>query len=108
MLTPDERYYKWDDFRKLITELVSKVEDELAYSYCPYGKKKDNDAPFAQFLFDFLDLLNDYAIQHSQVLWEQFCKWEDEKEEAHLDDVLSDVLSWQFPSLHDVGGVLFV
>ena len=108
MLAPDERYYRWDDLRKLIAELFSKVEDELVRSYRPYGKEHDDDAPFVDYLYHVLNCLNDYAVQHSQDLGEQLDEWENEKEETHLDDVLSDVISWQFPCLHEVGGVLFV
>ena len=108
MLTPDDRYYKWEEFKELIEKLFSKVEDELCFTYAHYGKEKDKDTPFVENLFFDAFRLVKFAEQHSQDLGEQLDEWENEKEETHLDDVLSDVISWQFPCLHKVGGVLFV
>ena len=108
MLSPDERFYRWEEFRERIQKLFSDVEDSLAFTYKPYGKKEDKDAPFVKKLFAVLEQLNDFALQHSETLNQQFSDWENEQDENHLDDVLSDVLSWEFPCLHEFGGVLYV
>ena len=108
MLNPDERFYRWDEFRERIQKLASDVEDSLDFTYKPYGKQEDEDAPFVQKLFFALEKLNDFAAQHSEALNQQFCDWEDEQNEEHLDEVLSDVLSWEFPCLHEFGGVDYV
>ena len=105
MLTPDDRYYKWEEFKELIEKLFSKVEDELCFTYAHYGKEKDKDTPFVENLFFDAFRLVKFAEQHSIVLSKQLDEWEDE---THLDEALSDALSWQFPCLHEVGGVLFV
>ena len=108
MLTPEERYYKWEEFKELIEKLLAKVEDELVCTYDPYGKERDKDTPFVEHLYHKIILLHFYAERHLGKLGDQFNEWEYEKEETHLDEVLSDVLSWQFPCLYKVGGVLFV
>ena len=108
MLTPEERYYKWEEFKELIEKLFSKVEDELCFTFAPYGKEKDKYVPYVRYLFDKLNILNDYAGQHLIILWNQFVDWQYEEEETHLDEALSDAISWQFPCLYKVGGVLFV
>ena len=84
MLTPEDRFYCWQSYRERILKLFNDIDDDLIYSFAPYGKPQDKDTPFVKKFRDAIDSLYDFVNAHYQELDEEFSVYDAERSNSQV------------------------
>ena len=84
MLTPEDRFYCWQSYRERIRELFNDVDDDLIYSFAPYGKPQDKDTHNVKAIRDILEKLYDFVDEHYQELDAEFSVYDTERSNTQV------------------------
>ncbi len=84
MLTPEDRFYCWENYKQRIRELFNDVDDDLIYRFAPYGKPQDKDTHNVKAIRDILEKLYDFVDEHYQELDAEFSVYDTERSNSQV------------------------
>ena len=84
MLTPEDRFYCWENYKQRIRELFNDVDDDLIYRFAPYNKPEDKDTHNVKAVRNILEKLYDFVDEHYKVLDEEFAVYDMERSNSQV------------------------
>lgn len=84
MLTPEDRFVCWQNYKKHVLDLLNEVDDDLIYNFAPYNKPCDKDIHNVQSVRNTLEKLYDFIDEHYRELEAEFDTFDYERSNSHF------------------------